>query len=380
MAQKLKQMEYTSVDVVKRGANPDADIKILKSMQEGGDNNLTGLEKIAMMIAKALNIKVDSIQGVEKALDQAVHNEVFFSTYALNESISNVLSDNSLTAVQKMDALKENLEDFNEDIAKSFESWTDGQAIDIAKSLEMTDIKLEALKKSREKLDEIIKAAEGGEEKKLKEFLDEDDDEDEDPEEDFDSDDGEDDPEEDPDDPEENIKLKKGDESMATIDVSKMAPEDVKILEEIQKKYAGTEAEAEAKKDTAEVHPEVKKALDEVAELKKSMELEKMVMVAKKYEVIGKKADELAPKLYELKKAGEDHYNDYVAILDEMVTASANSEIFKEYGSGGRAGATDLDGVVAELRKSMPNATQAELVIKAYETNPNLDPYTGKLK
>ncbi len=49
-------------------------------------------------------------------------------------------------------------------------------------------------------------------------------------------------------------------------------------------------------------------------------------------------------------------------------------------GSGGKAGATDLDGVVAELRKSMPNATQAELVIKAYETNPNLDPYTGKLK
>ena len=363
MAQKLKQMEYTSVDVVKRGANPDADIKILKSMQEGGDNNLTGLEKIAMMIAKALNIKVDSIQGVEKALDQAVHNEVFFSTYALNESISNVLSDNSLTAVQKMDALKENLEDFNEDIAKSFESWTDGQAIDIAKSLEMTDIKLEALKKSREKLDEIIKAAEGGEEQKLKEFLDEDDDEDEDPEED----------------PEENIKLKKGDESMATIDVSKMAPEDVKILEEIQKKYAGTEAEAEVQ-NSAEVHPEVKKALDEVAELKKSMELEKMVMVAKKYEVIGKKADELAPKLYELKKAGEDHYNDFVAILDEMVASSANSEIFKEFGSGGKAGATDLDGVVAELRKSMPNATQAELVIKAYETNPNLDPYTGKLK
>lgn len=376
MAQKLKQMKYTSVDVVKRGANPDADIKILKSMQEGGDNNLTGFEKIAIMIAKALNLKVDSIQGVEKALDQAVHNEVFFSTYALNESISNVLSDNSLTAVQKMDALKENLEDFNEDIAKSFESWTDGQATDIAKSLEMTDIKLEALKKSREKLDEIIKAAEGGEEQKLKEFLDEDDDEDEDPEEDFDSDDGEDDPEEDL---EENIKLKKGDESMATIDVSKMAPEDVKILEEIQKKYAGTEAEADVQ-NSAEVHPEVKKALDEVAELKKSMELEKMVMVAKKYEVIGKKADELAPKLYELKKAGEDHYNDFVAILDEMVASSANSEIFKEFGSGGKAGATDLDGVVAELRKSMPNATQAELVVKAYETNPNLDPYTGKLK
>ena len=61
MAQKLKQMKYTSVDVVKRGANPDADIKILKSMQEGGDNNLTGFEKIAIMIAKALNLKVNEL-------------------------------------------------------------------------------------------------------------------------------------------------------------------------------------------------------------------------------------------------------------------------------------------------------------------------------
>ena len=381
MAQKLKKMKYTSVDVVGRGANPDADIKILKSMQEGGDNDLNGLEKIVMKIVKALNINADSIQGVEKALDQAVHKEVFFSTYALNESISNVLSDNSLTAVQKMEALKENLEDFNTDIAKSFENWTDGQAVDIAKSLEMSDVKLEALKKSREKLDEIIKAAEGTDESKLKQFLDDDeDDEDEDPEEDFEP--GEDDGEE-GEEPDKNIKLKKGEEIMPTIDVSKMSPEDVKILEDIQKKYAGTEAEAEKGTEVekaAEMHPEVKKALDEVAELKKSLEMKEITDIAKKYEVIGKKADELAPKLYELKKSGEGNFNDYIALLDEMVTASANSDIFKEFGSGAKAGATDLDGVVAELRKSMPEATHAELVVKAYETNPNLDPYTGKIK
>lgn len=388
MGQKLRKMKYTSVDLVRRGANPDADIKILKSIQEGGENDLKGFEKIAMMIAKALNINTDSLLGIEKALDDAVHNEVFFNTYAFNESINNVLEDNSLTAVQKMEALKDNLKDFGEDITKSFESWTDGQALDIAKSLEISDIKLEALEKSRDRLDEIIKAAkgenvEGGDGEKLKQFLGDDEDpDDEDPDDeddDFEPEDGGDDPED------KNIKLKKENETMATIDVSKMSPEDVATLEAIQKKYAGTEAETDPGKPSevqkaAEMHPEVKKALDEVAELKKSMEMEKIEAIAKKYEVIGKKADELAPKLYELKKAGESHYNDYVAILDEMVTASANSEIFKEFGSGGKAGATDLDGVVAELRKSMPEATQAELVVKAYELNPNLDPYTGKIK
>lgn len=383
MGQKLRKMKYTSVDLVRRGANPDADIKILKSIQEGGENNLKGFEKIAMMIAKALNINTDSLLGIEKALDDAVHNEVFFSTYAFNESINSVLEDNSLTVVQKMEALKDNLKDFSEDITKSFESWTDGQALDITKSLEISDVKLEALEKSRDRLDEIIKAAkgenvEGGDGEKLKRFLGDDEDPDED--DDFEPEDTEDDPEDSED---KNIKLKKGEDTMPTIDVEKMSPEDRATLEAIAKKYEAAETDPgkpEEVQKSEEMHPEVKKALDEVAELKKSMEMEKLENIAKKYEAIGKKADELAPKLYELKKAGESHYNDYVAILDEMVTASANSEIFKEFGSGGKAGATDLDGVVAELRKSMPEATQAELVVKAFELNPNLDPYTGKMK
>ena len=162
---------------------------------------------------------------------------------------------------------------------------------------------------------------------------------------------------------------------MATINIEKMSPEDRATLEALEKKYAGSEAEVT---EEPQVQPDGQKAIDEVAELRKSLELRELEGFAKKYEVIGKKASELAPKLYDLKKAGEQHYNDYVALLDEQVQM-AESGIFKEYGSS-RGGGTDLDGTVAEIMKSDPTLSRAQAVVKAYQTNPNLDPFTGKVK
>ena len=111
--------------------------------------------------------------------------------------------------------------------------------------------------------------------------------------------------------------------------------------------------------------------------MRKSMELEKLEGVAKKYEIIGKKAPELAQKLYDLKQAGEQHYNDYVALLDEQV-AMANSGIYKEYGSS--RSATDLSATVAEVMKANPNMTREQAIVQAFESNPALDPFTGRVK
>ena len=52
MAQKLKKLEITSVDLVERGANQDAYIKFYKSKEKGARMNLS--EKIARAVAKAL--------------------------------------------------------------------------------------------------------------------------------------------------------------------------------------------------------------------------------------------------------------------------------------------------------------------------------------
>ena len=123
------------------------------------------------------------------------------------------------------------------------------------------------------------------------------------------------------------------------MDVNKMNEDDKAVYEALKKKYETEEPKQQT------LHPEVKKALkeaetakQELQELKKSLELKEFENIAKQYEVIGKNTEELAAKLYGLKKSNEQSYNDYIAMLDEMVEMTQASGIFKEYGSN-RAGA-----------------------------------------
>lgn len=196
-------------------------------------------------------------------------------------------------------------------------------------------------------------------------------------------------------------------------DKSKMTPEEQAILEGLEKKYGipddksgmgtapgaasaapegdvakGATPETQSPSSTSgELHPEVQKALSEyqelmkrqraeVEELKKSLEMERLTVIAKKYEVLGKKADELAAKLYELKKAGGTIYGDYVALLDENVTMLTKSGLFSEIGKNtqGSAGAEQTLGIkAAELAKSAAGKLDGpDSIIKAWEENPDL--------
>ncbi len=122
------------------------------------------------------------------------------------------------------------------------------------------------------------------------------------------------------------------------MDVNKMNEDDKAVYETLKKKYETEEPKQQT------LHPEVKKALkeaetakQELQELKKSLEMKEFENIAKQYEVIGKNTEELAAKLYDLKKSNEQAYSDYIAMLDEMVEMTQASGIFKEYGSS-RAG------------------------------------------
>lgn len=193
------------------------------------------------------------------------------------------------------------------------------------------------------------------------------------------------------------------------MDKSKMTPEEQAVLEGLEKKYgipddksgAGSEpGTATPEGDVAKgaetkspppvsggLHPEVQKALSEyqelmkrqsaeVEELKKSLEIERLTAVAKKYEVLGKKADELAAKLYDLKKAGGTVYDDYVTLLDENVTMLTKSGLFSEIGKNtqGSAGVEETLGIkAAELAKSATGGLDGpDAIIKAWEENPEL--------
>ena len=244
------------------------------------------------------------------------------TTGTLCKSLESIIADDSLSAVEKQQMMKESLLQFADEASSLMEGWAAS----------------------------VGKAEDPGE----------------DPE-DFDGGADENDQEEEDDMDENTMTVGK-----AVIDISKMSPEDKITWEALAKKY-GDNGESEE----PAIHPDVKKALEEVAEMRKSMELEKLEGVAKKYEIIGKKAPELAQKLYDLKQAGEQHYNDYVALLDEQV-AMANSGIYKEYGSS--RSATDLSATVAEVMKANPNMTREQAIVQAFESNPALDPFTGRVK
>ena len=121
--------------------------------------------------------------------------------------------------------------------------------------------------------------------------------------------------------------------------------------------------------------PELKAALEELADLKKSFEMNEMTQVAKKYSKLGKKEDELAATLYEMKKSNEANYNAYIAILDESLGLVEKSGLFTEIGkSAGNGGAATGTGAVAkaeakatELMKSDATLDYDSAIAKAWQ-------------
>ncbi len=160
------------------------------------------------------------------------------------------------------------------------------------------------------------------------------------------------------------------------MDINKMNEDDKAVYEALKKKYETEEPKQQT------LHPEVKKALkeaetakQELQELKKSLEMKEFENIAKQYEVIGKNTEELAAKLYDLKKSNEQAYSDYIAMLDEMVEMTQASGIFKEYGSN-RAGAgskkQQAEQRIQELMKSNSNLTYQQAFVRVCEESAEL--------
>lgn len=160
------------------------------------------------------------------------------------------------------------------------------------------------------------------------------------------------------------------------MDINKMNEDDKAVYEALKKKYETEEPKQQT------LHPEVKKALkeaetakQELEKLKKSLEMKEFENIAKQYEVIGKNTEELAAKLYDLKKSNEQAYSDYIAMLDEMVEMTQASGIFKEYGSN-RAGAgskkQQAEQRIQELMKSNSNLTYQQAFVRVCEESAEL--------
>ena len=100
------------------------------------------------------------------------------------------------------------------------------------------------------------------------------------------------------------------------------------------------------------------------------------IEVAKKYDILGQKPEELGPQLYELKKSDEAMYNTVIATLDGQVALIEKSPMFAEIGKSGNAGGpySGLSGAEAkadakaqEIMKADPSIGYTEAIAKAWE-------------
>lgn len=118
--------------------------------------------------------------------------------------------------------------------------------------------------------------------------------------------------------------------------------------------------------------PELTAALEQLADLKKSIEMKEFTEIAKKYASLGKKEDELAQTLYAMKKSNEDNYNAYVKVLDESLDLVNKSGLFAEIGKSATAPAANgavakAEAKAAEIMKADPSINYTTALAKAWE-------------
>ncbi len=198
--------------------------------------------------------------------------------------------------------------------------------------------------------------------------------------------------------PAETQEKKEGDfMDMSRIDKSKLTPEELAQLAAIEKKAlieepAGGAAEpvnnnpepvskgAEETEDIYKgIHPAVKEELENLKKFRAEAEEKELLAVAKKYEIIGKKPEELVNTFKSLKAAGGSAYDEMIAVLDESVNMVKNAGVFDEIGKRGEitgGGAekawAQIENHAKEIQKAKPDISWEQAVDTAALQHPEL--------
>lgn len=403
MATKLKNLKVTKVDFVDEGANPRADIKLYKRKNgakvfdddEETDEMKKNLSEtlaktVKNVIQNMFQKKRETLEDIEKGgatsfkekinevSKEKIREEIWSVCYALNQSLCSIVSDGDLDASEMLDMLNESVEDFYSQIRSYVPFWAAGESSGIRKNMDIEDdCEMQVAVMAKGNLEKLIKKAKEGEL-----------------------------------------------EDMLKIDKSKMTPEEREAYEEIVKKYAVESEEDQKKKkppvkpedneeeieeeeeDTKKgkrsckksfssdpegnegetddiykgIHPAVRKEIEELRKFRENAENRELTDIAKKYEVIGKKPEELVPTLKSLKAAGGTAYDDMIATLDSMVDVMKQSGVFGEIGKSrsGDPSASREEAFAkarvqaAEIRKSRPEISMAQAMDEVLLANPEL--------
>ena len=97
--------------------------------------------------------------------------------------------------------------------------------------------------------------------------------------------------------------------------------------------------------------------------------------IAQKYELLGEKAEELAPKLKKM-KAYPDAYDTAIRALDNALAAVKKAGTFEELGKrgdgAGYGGQEQIQKIAAEIKKADPTLTDRQALDKAFQAHPEL--------
>lgn len=316
-----------------------------------------------------------------EAKNRKIADEIWDICWALQSSLCSMLNDEELDVTSTQKAMQESLDEFQAVVQESITQWSSGKEASIVKkSEEVSEAELEIMKSAAERLNEAIeKAAKDVEsmEKSEKEGA-------------------------------EKNENPKGEEEEMKIDKSKLTDAERAFLESIEKRYgvedqlgapvatplvekSATQIETpeqvqpqvleQQPTDDGEIykglHPAVKAELEELKKFRESAEEKELSQVAKKYEIIGKKPEELVPMFKSLKAAGGTAYSDMIAILDQAVDTVEKSGVFSEvgrmgHGNNGSSAEAKIDTVAKGYIEKDPSMDYVAAVAKAWEDHPEL--------
>ena len=158
------------------------------------------------------------------------------------------------------------------------------------------------------------------------------------------------------------------------IDKSKLTAEEQATLDALLAKGAGSDPSGAQNDDIYKgLHPAVKAELERLRKAVDAQEDRELEVVAKKYEAIGKKPEELVPVLKSLK--GTPAYDEMISVMDAAVDAVEKSALFTEIGKTGHGTGDAMKQAsekAAEIMKADPGLTHAQALDKVFEMNPEL--------
>ena len=158
------------------------------------------------------------------------------------------------------------------------------------------------------------------------------------------------------------------------IDKSKLTAEEQATLGALLAKGADSDPSSAQDDDIYKgLHPAVKAELERLRKAVDAQEDRELEAVAKKYEAIGKKPEELVPVLKSLK--GTSAYDEMISVMDAAVDAVEKSALFTEIGKTGHGTGDAMKQAsekAAEIMKADPKLTHAQALDKVFEMNPEL--------